>query len=95
MIRVSAWVKVRARCKDLQGLKVPPTSLRTVTAHGQGGSLSFRVRNRLIVMLRIRPLIRVRVRVRRGEITSHSIFYSRVVQIAIFSHCQPLDWEAT
>ena len=25
--------------------------------------------------------------------TSHSNFYSRVDQIAIFSHCQPLDWE--
>ena len=25
--------------------------------------------------------------------TSHSIFYSGVGQIAIFSHCQPLDWE--
>ena len=38
----------------------------------------------------------VRVRVRRGGLlpaTSHSIFYSRVGQIAIFSHCQPLDWE--
>ena len=27
--------------------------------------------------------------------TSHSIFYSRFGQIAIFSHCQPLDREDT
>ena len=27
--------------------------------------------------------------------TSHSIFYSRVGQIATFCRCQPLDWEDT
>ena len=53
------------------------------------------------------PLVRVRVRVVSGlglglqlgggllPKTSHSIFYIRVGQIAIFSHCQPLEREDT
>ena len=27
--------------------------------------------------------------------TSHSILYSRAGRIAMFSHCEPLDWENT
>ena len=44
----------------------------------------------------IRVEVRARVWVRdRGLLptTSHSIFYSRVGQMAIFSNCQPSDWE--
>ena len=55
-----------------------------------------RVRVRVGVRVGVRVMVgfrvRVRVRVRgRGLLptTSHCIFYSRVGQIAIFSHCQP------
>ena len=44
------------------------------------------------------PEVRVTVRVRGGGLlptTSHSIFYSRVGQTGLFSHCQPLDREDT
>ena len=67
-----------------------------------------RVRVGVRVRLRVGVRVRVRVRVRvilvsasRSGLglggllstTSHSIFYSRVGQIAIISHCQPLDQE--
>ena len=51
------------------------------------GPIGVRVR----VRIRVRDQVRARAWV-RGELlptTSHSIFYSRVGQIAIFSQCQP------
>ena len=52
---------------------------------------------RVRVRVRVRVTVRVTVTVRWGLLptTSHSILYSRVGQIVIFSHCQPLDWEDT
>ena len=54
----------------------------------------------LRVRVRVSARARVTVMVRVGggglfPTTSHSIFYSRVGQIATLSHRQPLDWEAT
>ena len=56
------------------------------------------VRVRVRVRGRVRVRVRVRVRGRDYLLTSHSIYYSRVGQMAIcshiFSHSQPYDWEA-
>ena len=52
-----------------------------------------RIKDSVSVRVRVRVNVRLRVRVRGGAgvvpTTSHSDFYSRVGQIAIFSHCQP------
>ena len=56
-----------------------------------GFRYEFRGGVRVRVRVRFRVRVKVRVRLSRGLLptTSHSIFNSRVGQIAIFSHCQP------
>ena len=58
---------------------------------------ALRVRVRVGIKIRVRVRVGIKIRVRWGLLptTSHSIFYGRVGQIAIFSHCQLLGWEDT
>ena len=59
--------------------------------------VTVRVKGRVTVIVSIATRVRVRDRVRIRDIVrggllptnSHSIFYNRVGQIAIFNHCQP------